>query len=59
MKSLVGRPVSYWQQFDLIEAIDEAAQAENMTRSAYVQRAIHESLQKRSQNVKKGSEQGK
>jgi uncharacterized protein (DUF1778 family) len=42
-------------RFDLIEAIDAAAKAEKMTRSAYVLRAIHQSLANGQKRPKKAS----
>lgn len=54
-----GRPVSFWMRFELIERIDEAAKAENMSRSQYVLRGIHASLENSAKRAKKGSEQAK
>lgn len=52
-----GRPVSFWMRFDFIEDIDDAAEAENMTRSQYVIRGIHASLNESAKRAKKGPEQ--
>lgn len=52
-----GRPVSFWMRFDFIDDIDDAAKAENMTRSEYVMRGIYASLENSAKRPKKGPEQ--
>lgn len=54
-----GRPVSFWMRFDFIEDVDEAAEAENMTRSQYVMRGIYASLHESAKKAREGHKQGK
>lgn len=46
-------------KFDFIEDIDDAAEAENMTRSQYVMRGIYASLENSAKRAKNRPEQAK